>query len=92
MVSCIVLLVVVFEIGEVLCVFVNGYGKCMFVDDFLIKKCGGKGVIVIKIFECNGELVGVVVIDEFKELMLIFDGGILVCICVFEVVRMGCNV
>lgn len=90
-ISRIVSLVVVPETGEVLCASANGYGKRTPVDDFPTKKRGGKGVIAIKTSERNGELVGAVVIDASKELMLISDGGTLVRTRASEVAQTGRN-
>ncbi|MDV2439818.1 DNA gyrase subunit A [Acinetobacter gerneri] len=90
-VSRIVSLVVVPETGEVLCACANGYGKRTPVEDFPTKKRGGKGVIAIKTSERNGELIGAVSIDEFKELMLISDGGTLVRTRASEVATTGRN-
>ena len=55
------------------------------------RKRGGKGVIAIKTSERNGELVGAVVIDASKELMLISDGGTLVRTRASEVAQTGRN-
>lgn len=90
-ISRIVSLVVVPETGEVLCASANGYGKRTPVDDFPTKKRGGKGVIAIKTSERNGELVGAVAIDAYKELMLISDGGTLVRTRASEVAQTGRN-
>lgn len=87
----VVLMIVVFE-GDVFIVIVCGYGKCIVLDEFLKKGCGIQGVIGIQCFECNGVLVVVVQVIEVYELMLIFNQGILVCICVVEVFQFSCNI
>lgn len=56
----------------------NGYGKQTPVEDFKVQKRGGKGLIAINTSERNGALVGVELVGDGDEVMLISDGGILV--------------
>lgn len=51
-----------------------------------------KGVIFIKVIECNGLVVGVVQVDDCDQIMMIIDVGMLVCICVLEISIVGCNI
>lgn len=51
-----------------------------------------QGVIGIQIIECNGKLVVVVLMGFCDEVLLIFDGGMLVCMCGLEISCVGCNI
>lgn len=83
----------ILEFGvQIFIVFECGFGKCILLSKFLCCGCGGQGVIVMVINECNGVLIVVVQVQEGEEIMLIFDQGILVWMCVDEVFLFGCNI
>lgn len=88
----VIVLMVLQEGGQMLVVFENGYGKCIDLSEFFIKGWGIQGVIGMVVNECNGLLVGVVQVFGNEDIMLIFNQGILVCICVDEVSYLGCNI
>jgi DNA gyrase subunit A len=53
----------------------NGYGKRTSIDEYPVHRRGGKGVITIKTSERNGEVVGILLVEEDNELMLMTDSG-----------------
>src|SRR5579872_2821544 len=68
------------EAGEdipslILSVTENGYGKRTPVDEYRLQSRGGKGVINVKTTERNGKVVGIMLVDEESEAMLISQFG-----------------
>lgn len=59
-------------------VTLNGYGKRTLIDEYPVRKRGGKGVISIKTTERNGEVAAILLADEADDLMLMTDGGKLI--------------
>ena len=53
----------------------NGYGKRTEIDEYPIRKRGGKGVITIKTTERNGKVVGILLVGQDDDLMLMTDNG-----------------
>jgi len=53
----------------------NGFGKRTSIDEYPIQKRGGKGVITIKTSERNGIVVGIVLVEESDDLMLVTNSG-----------------
>ncbi len=53
----------------------KGIGKRTPIEDYRLQSRGGKGIITIKTSEENGEVVGVLKVDEADEAMLITSGG-----------------
>ena len=58
-----------------LAVCANGFGKRTHIDEFRTQNRGGKGVILIDASERNGPVVGVKLVKERDEVMLITDRG-----------------
>jgi DNA gyrase subunit A len=56
----------------------NGYGKRTSIDEYPLQRRGGKGVITIKTSERNGQVVGILLVDEDDDLMLMADAGKLI--------------
>ncbi|WP_419655674.1 GyrA: DNA gyrase, subunit alpha [Desulfosarcina variabilis str. Montpellier] len=56
----------------------NGYGKRTSIDEYPIHKRGGKGVITIKTNERNGQVVGIILVNDKDDLMLVTDRGKLI--------------
>jgi DNA gyrase subunit A len=56
----------------------RGYGKRTPMDDYPLHGRGGKGVITLKVTEKTGEVVGVGMVRDEDDLMLITDGGTLI--------------
>jgi DNA gyrase subunit A len=72
--------VVALEVSEaerphVLAVCENGYGKRTNIEEFRTQNRGGKGIILIDASERNGPLVGVKLVKDGDEVMLITDRG-----------------
>ena len=59
-------------------VTLNGYGKRTLIDEYPIRKRGGKGVISIKTTARNGDVAGVLLVDDADDLMLMTDTGKLI--------------
>ncbi|MFU8802747.1 MAG: DNA gyrase subunit A, partial [Bradymonadaceae bacterium] len=63
------------EEATILTLTAKGYGKRTPTLEYPLQGRGGKGVLTIKTNERNGDLVGVRVVNEDDELMLITDKG-----------------
>ena len=59
----------------ILTVTENGYGKRTPVDEYRLQSRGGKGVINVKTTEKNGKVVGILLVSEQSEGMLISQYG-----------------
>jgi DNA gyrase subunit A len=59
----------------ILSVTENGYGKRTPVDEYRLQSRGGKGVINVKTTVRNGKVVGILLVDEKSEAMLISHYG-----------------
>jgi len=59
----------------VLAVCANGYGKRTNIEEFRTQNRGGKGIILIDASERNGPVVGVKLVKDGDEVMLITDRG-----------------
>jgi DNA gyrase subunit A len=53
----------------------NGYGKRTSIDEYPLRKRGGKGVITIKTTERNGLVVALVLVTDDDDVMLVSDRG-----------------
>jgi DNA gyrase subunit A len=53
----------------------NGYGKRTSIDEYPVQKRGGKGVISIKTTERNGLVIGILLVSEDDDLMLMTNIG-----------------
>ena len=56
----------------------NGMGKRTYLEEFTTQKRGGKGLKCYKITEKTGYVVGVKVVNDDHEIMMITDGGIII--------------
>lgn len=61
----------------------NGYGKRTSIDEYPVQKRGGKGVISIKTTKRNGFVVGILLVSDDDDLMLMTNIG--------KVIRMQIN-
>ncbi|MCK9555048.1 DNA gyrase subunit A [bacterium] len=59
----------------ILIVCEKGYGKRSEFDEYRLQKRGGKGIIAIKAGDRNGKVVGVLVVVDDDEIMLMTKGG-----------------
>jgi DNA gyrase subunit A len=69
----------------------RGYGKRTPVSDYPTKNRGGKGVITIKTSERNGKVVGMRLVTDEDDLMLITNGGKLIRMPVNGIPTIGRN-
>jgi len=53
----------------------NGYGKRTSIDEYTLHNRGGKGVITIKTNVRNGMVVGILLVEDGDDIMLITDKG-----------------
>ena len=63
------------SLTHALAVCENGFGKRTSIDEFRIQNRGGKGIILIDASERNGPVVGVKLVHDGDEVMLITDKG-----------------
>jgi DNA gyrase subunit A len=79
------------EPATLLTVCEKGYGKRTPTSDYPTKNRGGKGVITIKTTERNGKVVGLRLVTDEDDLMLITDGGKLIRMPVAGIPTIGRN-
>ncbi|HZX46141.1 MAG TPA: DNA gyrase subunit A [Clostridia bacterium] len=77
------------EGADLLSVTVNGFGKRTDIEEYGIQNRGGKGIKTYRITNKTGEIVGIKVVGEKDDIMLITKNGIVIRINVSEVSRMG---
>jgi DNA gyrase subunit A len=53
----------------------NGFGKRTSIDEYPVQKRGGKGVITIKTSERNGQVIGILLVDDEDDIMLVTNSG-----------------
>ena len=56
----------------------NGFGKRSEVSEYRIQSRGGKGIINMKVTSKNGPVVGLRMVSDRDDIMLITQGGIIV--------------
>lgn len=66
------------SVDEVLVVIENGYGKCMLVNDYCLLNCGGKGIKIVMIIECNGNVVCIIIVIGEEDLMIVINVGVII--------------
>jgi len=76
---------------DVLSVCENGYGKRTEFVEYRTQNRGGSGVITIKTSERNGPVVGIKLVDESKDLMIITEKGMAIRIRCEEIRSVGRN-
>ena len=67
----------------------NGFGKRTELDEYRVQTRGGKGVITYKITPKTGELVGIRIVDESDDIMLITDTGTIIRMNVSDISVLG---
>jgi DNA gyrase subunit A len=76
---------------DVLSVCENGYGKRTGFGEYRTQNRGGSGVITIKTSERNGPVVGIKLVDETKDLMIITEKGMAIRIRCEDIREVGRN-
>ncbi len=72
-----------------LVVTANGFGKRTALDEYRCQSRGGKGIMTIKQSKRNGPLVGIKIINEDEELMIITAEGIIIRLAAKDISSMG---
>ena len=76
---------------QVLAVCERGYGKRTELEEFRQQKRGGKGIILIDTSERNGPVVGISLVNDQDEVMLVTDRGQTIRTSVAEIRLTGRN-
>ena len=63
----------------------NGYGKRTSIDVYPVQKRGGKGVITIKTSERNGQVIGMLLVDDEDDIMLVTNSGKIIRMAVKDI-------
>ena len=73
------------ENGELLVISENGYGKRSSVDDYKVQNRGGKGLITYKVNDKTGNLIGVTIVNDEHDLLIITDQGVIIRVSASEI-------
>jgi len=76
---------------DLLTVCENGYGKRTKLDEYRNQHRGGSGIITIKTTERNGNVVGIHLVDDTDDLMIITEKGKIIRIHCKEISVVGRN-
>ncbi len=74
---------------KLLIVSEKGYGKCTDTDSFRIQSRGGKGLKAYKVTEKTGNAVGIAMVNDNEELMLVTSEGVIIRIRVRDISTVG---
>ncbi len=67
----------------------NGFGKRTELDEYRVQTRGGKGVITYKITPKTGDIVGIRIVEDTDDVMLITDTGTIIRLNVSEISVLG---
>lgn len=67
----------------------NGFGKRTELDEYRVQSRAGKGVITYKVTPKTGEIVGIKIVDDTDDVMLITDTGTIIRINASEISVLG---
>lgn len=67
----------------------NGFGKRTELDEYRVQTRGGKGVITYKVTPKTGVIVGIRIVEESDDIMIITDTGTIIRINVSEISILG---
>ncbi len=73
------------EGGTLLSVTENGFGKRVEFAEYRVQNRGGKGLVSYNVNDKTGPVVGVAVVDEAEDAMLISSGGVIIRVGVAEI-------
>jgi DNA gyrase subunit A len=76
---------------QVLTICEKGYGKRTLLEEFRVQNRGGKGIILIATSERNGPVVGLALVKEDDEIMVVTDRGVSLRTKVAEIRETGRN-
>lgn len=74
---------------KLLIVSENGFGKCTDTESFRVQSRGGKGLKAYKITEKTGYAVGIAMVNDNEELMIVTSEGIIIRIRVKDISTVG---
>lgn len=80
---------IVEENAQLLVISENGFGKRTDLDEYRVQTRGGKGMLTSKVTEKTGKLVGMKIVKDGDEIMMISLEGIIIRINVEEVSKLG---
>ncbi|MBW1647093.1 MAG: DNA gyrase subunit A [Deltaproteobacteria bacterium] len=69
----------------------NGYGKRTAVEAYPVQRRGGKGVITVKTSQRNGLVVGIALVEDQDDMMLVTNRGMLIRIPIAGVATISRN-
>jgi len=75
----------VIEGANLLVVSEKGFGKRTEMEEYRIQTRGGKGLMTYRIAEKTGVLVGIALVDDEKDVLLINDAGIVIRLAAAEI-------
>ena len=81
--------IVVGSKSTLLAITENGFGKRTELDEYRVQTRGGKGVITYKITPKTGDLVGIRIVDDTDDVMLITDTGTIIRMSVKDISILG---
>lgn len=81
----------VIDDGYVLAISEKGYGKRTPVDEYRVQNRGGKGILTMHITDKTGYLVGLKMVREDEDLMIINSNGIIIRIKIKDISVVGRN-
>ncbi len=67
----------------------RGFGKRGNIEDYRVQGRGGKGIITYKISEKTGHLVGLLMVDDDNDLMMVTNGGMIIRVHVKDISIFG---
>ena len=77
------------EKGYLLAITENGFGKRTELEEYRVQIRAGKGVITYKVTPKTGKVVGIKIVNDDDDVMLITDTGILIRLDVKDVSILG---
>ncbi|MBS3733242.1 MAG: DNA gyrase subunit A [Desulfobacterales bacterium] len=63
----------------------NGYGKRTSIDEYPVRRRGGKGVITIKTNKRNGRVMTILVVSDADDVMLVTDAGKIIRMAIADI-------
>jgi len=69
----------------------NGFGKRTELDEYRVQTRGGKGVITYKVTPKTGKIIGIKIVKENEDIMLITDTGTIIRLNVKDISILGRN-
>lgn len=74
---------------KILIVSENGYGKSTSADSFRLQSRGGKGLRAYKVTEKTGNVVGLAMVNDSEELIMVTSEGVVIRIRIKDIATVG---